>query len=419
MSIRFANSLFPNPFPPILVHRSLFSAAFFAFFCVWAPLGSAQKLVSTVLTMQSEDIRLPEDFLVRVDNDRLEVAMESFGLIDRDIPKSNLLVHLISSQNQVATARTNQDGKAEFEGVSKDTHYALVIAEPSVHAAIPVMTVSQSVADRMGVNNQSFKVPAITPDKAELLATINRDIPPVQEPTGELSDVANYIPEKLSSTLVQLQQDGSLNGRVVVLDRELARALRYAKLNFYQNQQLVKRTDSTPSDGSFSLQGINPGIYQVIAAGPAGFASFAFNVLPFNALSSIQRELGREGYVSTQLSPANQLCVCLIPPRMVNQSTQIIRKNYGATSDAGAGQPLAGGANGAGSGSSSFGGFSSGGGFGGGGGGFGGGGGGLGAGGGGFGSLIGLGALGAIAAVIADDSDGSNNNVVVSPITTR
>jgi hypothetical protein len=352
--------------------------------------------------IQSQQVQLPEDFFVRVDSGRLEVALDTAGAIDSAGPRSNLLVHLINAAGVDRTATTNAQGIAEFDKVKADEHYAVVVAADAMHAAIPVIAVSAETAKSKGISNTSLRLPVTTPNKQEVLAALNRDIPPTAfDARGELLNVADYRSETLSSYRVRLQADGSMLGRVVVLDRDLAESLRYAKLHFLRNSLVVFEADSDPVDGGFSLQGVTPGEYDVIAAGPAGYAAFAFEVLAGEEVAPPPVVTPEERPVAFYQPPvgADRLCVCLIPPRMLGTTSRVIRDVYVDPTGSPVAGPMAGG----------YGGYGGYGGFGGGAGGGGGGmmGGGLGA---------GLAGLAAMAAVIASDEEGNNNNAVVSPI---
>ncbi|MDZ4852150.1 MAG: hypothetical protein SGI77_22915 [Pirellulaceae bacterium] len=363
-----------------------------------------------LINLQSQDIELPEDFLVKVDGDKLQVALVSVGAIESQMSTANLLVRLFDSSGEEKVATSNQRGIAEFRGVKGDEMHALLVADAKAHVSLPVMTVSARTAAENNIETTSFKMPVMQPNPKEILVAINRDIPPTTGPAGEVYSANELDPQPVTTYRVRLQNDGDLLGRVVVLDRELADKLRYAKLTFMRNDQVVARTDSTPSDGSFFVQGLTEGLHGVIAAGPAGYASFAFDVLPAVGGESLPREgiLGKPvSYIAPNLN--ERLNVCLCPPRYVPQITNRIREAYGppiggVASQSGLGTPFGGGGFGGGG----FGG----GGFGGGGGGFGGGG----LGGGGFGNILGLAGLAGIAAVIANDNN--NNNTVISPITT-
>ena len=374
-------------------------------------IGAASRFV----LLQGQDFELPEDFLVKVDGDKLQVALVSLGIHEKRTSTASMLVRLFDSNGEEKVAKTNNRGVAEFDGVKAGELHALLVADENVHAALPVMTVSAQLAKDNAITADQFRLPLMPANPKEILASINRDIPPSKGPAGELYVSSDYSPQSVTPYAVRLQSNGNLAGQVVVADRELAEKLRYAKLTFMRNNQVVGKTDSNPRDGSFSIDGLSEGVYGVIAAGPAGYSSFAFDVLP----AIVKPELPVEGVFGKPVSfvqddPNRKLYVFLCPPKLVPNITKRIRDSYGPQRDDGAIAAFPGGSGGGFGGGGGAGGFG-GGGFGGGGGGLGGGGGGIFGGGGGiggFGPLIGLAGVGAIAAVIAND-----NNDVVSPVT--
>ncbi len=368
-----------------------------------SPVSSdeAKKATSFVFA-QSKDVELPEDFLVRVDGNKLHVTLESLGIIDSRRSTANLLVRLLDSNGNEKTATSNAQGDAEFSDVNDDELYALVVADKNVHGVIPLMTVSNEKATEKGIVSTRIRFPLMEANQTEILTSINRDIPPRSDVAGSLYTLEDYNLQGLNLYRVRLQSDGTLLGRVIVADRDLAESLRYAKLTFFRNNQVVARTDSSASDGSFSVANLDTGIHGVIAAGPAGYSAFAFDVLP-PKVDAGEAVIGLP--VSfLEANPSEKLFVFLVPPKMVDKVTDRVREAYALPTNGDtepiplAGQP----------------------GFGGGGGGFGGGSSGGGGGGGLGGGIGGIAGLAAIAAVVASsNNDNNSNNLVVSPITSQ
>jgi hypothetical protein len=360
---------------------------------------------SAFVFAQSKDVELPEDFLVRVEGNKLQVALESLGVIDAKRPTANLLVRLLDSSGAEKTATTNSQGIAEFTGVKPDELHAVVVADKNSHGVIPLMTVSESVAQAKGIVSTRLRLPIMETNQEEILASIGRDIAPSGVAGSSFYTLDDYNLQGLNLYRVRLQTDGNLLGRIIIADRELAENLRYAKLTFFRGNQVVARTDSLPSDGSFEVSGLETGIHGVVAAGPAGYSAFAFDVLP-PSIAPGQPEESLPGLPVSfaESKPSEKLFVFLVPPKLVNKVLARVREGMNTTTDSGATQSFAGQPG-------MPGGFG-GGGFGG--GGFGGGGSSGGGGIGGGGGLSGLAGLAGIAAIIANDS-GSNNNLI-SPI---
>ena len=379
------------------------------------------------IKMQSQDVELPEDFMVRVDGNKLQVSLVSLGAIDAQMSTSSMLVRLLNARGEEQEATTNAQGIAEFRDVQPDELHALLVADEKAHAAIPVMPLSAKNASMRGVNAKDFRLPVMPANKQEIMSAIVRGTTPSSNQTGVLSEqdselyaVSDYKLRAINPYSVRLQKDGRLLGKVVVADRDLEDKLRFAKLTFLQNNQVIARTDSNPVDGSFDIASMQPGMYGLIASGPAGYSSFSFEVLPSTISPLIGNgALGRPVSIG-QTETNEKLYVFLCPPKFVPKINEYCREAYGKPSDAAgatAGSGIPGsGAGLASSGMAGAGGFG-GGGFGGGGfggGGFGGGGFGGGAGG-GLGGLLGVGGLIAVGAIVA--SNDNNNTTTTSPIT--
>ncbi len=352
--------------------------------------------------VQSQDIELPEDFMVRVDGNKLQVALVSLGAIDSQMSTSSVLVRLLNSNGDEKEATANNQGIVEFEGVQPDELHALLVVDEKAHAAVPLMTVSAQTAAKRKTTAKNIRLPLMPSNPQEIMASINRGILPNSSTQGgELYAPGDYSLLPVNPYSVRLQRDGTLLGRVVVADRDLAEMLRYAKLTFLQNNKVVARTDSNPKDGSFSVPGFSPGIYGVIAAGPAGYASFAFDVLPPSRPAQLGEGILGRPVSLVQADSNERLYVFLCPPKLVPKITDLCREVYGQPiADAAGVQPVSGLT--VGNGASLAGGGFGGGGFG---GGVGSGGGGGIGGRGGLGGLLGIGGLIAVGAIA-----GTNNN---------
>ena len=358
-------------------------------------------LFVSFVNIQGQEIELPEDFMVRVDGNKMQVALVSIGAISPQMSTSSLLVRLLNSNGQEKEAMTDIRGIATFADVQPDELHALLVVDEKAHAAVPLLTVSTQNATLRNISSKQVSLPLMPVNREEILGSITRGILPTNNPGGELYGSGDYKLQPVNPYTVRLQKDGNLLGKIVVADRELAENLRYAKLTFLRNNQVVARTDSNPSDGSFNVAGLVPGLYGVIAAGPAGYSSFAFDVLPSAKQVRMGNSISGKPVSLVQADPNERLFVFLCPPKLVPKITDRIREAYGqpnvppTTTQPVSGLTMAG---------------NGGGGFGG--GGFGGGG----FGGGGFGGLAAIAGLTTVGAIAASNGNNSANNVV-SPIT--
>ncbi len=370
-------------------------------------------LLVSFVNVQGKEIELPEDFMVRVDGNKLQVALVSMGAISPQISKSSLLVRLLNSNGVEKEAMTDTRGIATFTEVQPDELHALLVVDEKAHAAVPLLTVSTENATLRKISSKQISLPLMPANREEILGSIARGILPTSEPGGDLYGTGDYKLQSVNPYSVRLRSDGNLPGKIVIADRELAENLRYAKLTFLRDNQVVARTDSNPSDGTFNVAGLRPGVYGVIAAGPAGYSSFAFDILPSEKPARLGEGILGKPVSFVQADSNEKLFVFLCPPKLVPQITNRILQSYGQSNVAStttqpvSGLTIAGNGGFGGGGAGGFGG----GGFGG--GGFGGGGAGRGIGLGGIAAIAGLATVGAIAA--SNDNNSANN--VVSPIT--
>ncbi len=399
------------------------------------PLLLNQQLPAGVpVLLQGEEIKLPEDFVARLDGDQLKVALKSFGLEPLS-DERELLVTLIQDDGSKTELKPDVDGTLVFDKVKAGLASLIVTSGRAAYAAIPFYAAPSLPASPA----RTFDVPL-----ASIEPGLIREGLDAADASGETVQVAgaakklsDYKSGGVNRFQVSLQSDGTLLGRVIVPQVGYEREIGGIDLTFYRNEKLVGKT-STADDGTFSVAGLQPAIHSVFAIGAAGHSAFSFevvgsfeNVLPLtDTQNSSTGRLVSTGVVPTKVvstlaqgTPSNELIVLIIPPRMMQQVRETVRSSYPASSTPSNG--LAGGpggspglgsfgnAPGMGSSAMSSGSMGSGGA---GGGGMGGGAAGGAAGGiGGLGGLLGIAGLAAGVSAISNDSTGNGN--LATPVT--
>ena len=381
--------------------------------------------------LQGKEIKLPEDFVARLDGNRLKVALKSFGLAERH-PNRDLLVSLIQDDGTSTQMQPDENGEMIFDNVQEGLISLVAASGQAAYAAMALYAVP-------AINNQpaaAYEVPVATVDEREVGAGV--DTAGTATPGSAATKLADYAPSVANRFRVHLQPDGVLLGQVIVPEAGFERTPGAVSLSFFRNGFLEGKTTSA-ENGSFAIAGLQPGLHSVFASGPPGHASFAFEILPPKAndlpLSGVRLK-GLERFVATrnaQAAGADELVVLIIPPRMMAACREAVISKYPVNTSASgvtpvgeplppatlggaplSGMPGVGGLPGGG-----FTGGFSGGGFGGGGfggGGFGGGGGGLG----GIGGLLGVAGLAVGVAALADDDDSGGFNVnLATPVVAR
>ncbi|MCY2973438.1 MAG: carboxypeptidase-like regulatory domain-containing protein [Planctomycetota bacterium] len=356
---------------------------------------------------QGEDVDLPEDFIARVEDGKLKVILESLGAQGQRSVRSNLLVSLLDEDGVKQVATTNSSGIAQFTNVRVDALHALLINDENFHAAIPILSVSPEKALEKNLVASDVRLAPMPADRDAILTSLASSSSPTSS-VGAVMGVGDFMPSSVSAYRVHLRKDGTLDGRVVVADRDLDRSQRYASITIFRDRQTVARATASAEDGSFGLPNLAVGAYGVIASGPAGYSAFEFEVLPASAALAMPKD--RQDLPVSLQPPAasSKLYVFLIPPKLMVRVRDEITNAYGVEpipTNMAAGPTV---------------GFPGGGGFGGGGGGFGGGGG-SGIGGGGFGGGGALAVAGIVAALATSGNNSTTSTnqppVIVSPIT--
>lgn len=379
--------------------------------------------VALVHLLQGQEIKLPEDFVARLDGNNLKLALKSMGLGETN-KERDLLVFLIQEDGEKSEMRPDEKGELTFYNV-KEGLAAIVVASGQVaYAAMAVY--AEKIAPAIDKVVAPFEIPVGSVEADKIRPGVDAA---GHAPRGEsVKRLADYRPRPINRFRVYLQPDGLLLGHVIVPEAGFERGVAGVNLSFFRDRIQVAQTVSA-DDGSFSVDGLTPGIHSVFASGPPGHAAFAFEVvapkiarLPISETENSAKSLLISTQAGTQreeiqpaamqpvlTEPADELIVLLIPPTLMPGVREVVGRMY----------PLGLGANfagplpiGPGLGAPSFGAPFSGGGFAGGyggGGGLGGGGGGIGGGLGGLGGLLGIAGLAVGVAALADDDDAGIN----------
>src|SRR5690606_28264859 len=73
----------------------------------------ASRMVQIPVLLQGEEIKLPEDFVARLDGDKLKVALKTMGLNQKSSDRE-LLVTLIQDNGSKTELRPDENGELVF-----------------------------------------------------------------------------------------------------------------------------------------------------------------------------------------------------------------------------------------------------------------------------------------------------------------
>ncbi|WP_153559013.1 hypothetical protein [Roseimaritima sediminicola] len=419
--------------------------AFAALLTITAGTGRAEPPQATTRPagfLQGERKEVPDDFFVELEQSRLRLKLQDFGLEDAQQGLEDSLVTLITPSGARQQPPSDAQGNVAFENVDEGP-LGIVVTGPDQHATVAVYARPLGRAPAAGESAEDGADAQAEPADEPLVAAANPFRLPVMRigASEVLKNTAGYTPQAAPTksfsseqyagflrynsvpTLyyrVRMQADGRVPGKVfTMVDPDLPLDYSGTNVTVYRAGEYIQSTPTTP-EGFFEVTGIRPGVYGVVAAGPLGYAAFAFEVVPSGdgplpepnvaatkAAPTIRTVAFRDGEVAAD-GVSDILFVPLIPPAMLDTLRRTLLEAYspflgGGDGGFAAGTPFGGGPFGGGG----FGG----GGFGGGGfGGGGGGGGGLGGGG-----LLGVAGLAAGLAALGDDDGGVVPPGVTSP----
>ena len=123
---------------------------------------------------------------------------------------------------------------------------------------------------------------------AATLRTMAADAPPqqlegtdYQESWRQVGPDEGHLGQRLRSHHVRISEDGMVPGRLSVINPATGDpgSIQRIRVHFVQGGKVVQQVQ--PGEGGiFQVPGLEPGVYSMIAAGPAGFMAYSVFVLP-------------------------------------------------------------------------------------------------------------------------------------------
>lgn len=391
-----------------------------------ATAGDGDALVRTL--MQDEQRRLPPDntVLFSAASRTVTLQLDALGQLDGSRLAGTTLT-VISPDGQRRQYQADSSGEVEIADITEGPH-AVVANNPQVHGSTLLVMQEEKKADprlknvEVPVRVGTGRMTLVRANADQILPIVDKYLPPSAAAStlaaSDLADVSAFGP---AAYRVRVADDGRLFGQVLSLIASGISGSDVAgtHLSLFRDGRPFAQTIAD-ARGRFMVPSVTPGPYGIIAAGPAGYAAFGFDVIPGSAVVDQVNDLGERFVATANANAATQvsdvLPVVLIPPAYIPQLVDVLRTFYGPLF--GTGIDGVGGLGGLapipGVGPLAPGGFAPGAAGFGPGGGFGGGGGAMG--GGGFGGLGGLASLAAIGAVVAATDDDDNPIIPIEPV---
>lgn len=300
------------------------------------PFAAADEPANLIL-LQDEDKELSRVQTVFYSAER-EASIELLVMGAADLGRDNTLVSVISPDGN--TERFSSEGQpiVTIENVRQGLH-AIVAASSSTHGTKLVNFRPEDERDDAADAPAAEKKPTPTPPARMTLAVTSADVlrPFVDRVRGLSEDGADSEFVDASFTRpdfdyrVVLRSDGMLVGRIFTVFKNPASiSVNGTQIGIFQNGSPVAAT-TCDANGDFSVPNFRPGFYGLIASGPAGYASFAFEAKEgggsLAAIGSPQQRLVSkiqlEGGVLSELIP-----VVLIPPSMIPEVIESLEETF-------------------------------------------------------------------------------------------
>ena len=184
---------------------------------------------------------------------------------------AELNVFFVQDGEIVNQTKTNSDGEFLVEGMSEGA-YSFVATGENGFAAYGVQVVANSGSDQP--NN--IEASAVSPKFSVVQEILDNRVP--EEITEEIQQLASRVqPNDVVSSNRVLLNNGQLSGNVIPIWGQ-RQSVDGTYVHIIKDDVKVAETQVN-AKGEFTIDNIEPGIYDFVAAGPSGFAAVSFEAV--------------------------------------------------------------------------------------------------------------------------------------------
>ena len=282
---------------------------------------------SRLVVMQDERPPLPEDNTVKIASSFDEVEIRLASLVNKT-EEFDLLaeVNVITPDLEKRKVTPDRDSKLKIDGLAEGLHMVLAESTDAI-ACIPfyVDRLADQLVDDIAAADRQITVPMI--DEG---AKISRAALAVYGGRGGDSNSVlaqprlEYDTAKRHDYMVRVTADGRLLGKVITQSPNSS-TLSLAGNNSLFLLQGGKRIREARSDqsGAFEFKDVTPGVYGVVASGPAGYTAFAFEA----GDASLAMQTNSDGHRFVALAGDSVLPVVLVPQTLLEPAAKQIRRS--------------------------------------------------------------------------------------------
>ncbi len=226
--------------------------------------------------------------------------------IDQETKKTSglaeLKVFFVQNGEVAGQSITDADGTFSVEGIAEGV-YSFVATGSNGFAAYGVRVVANDGNDQLNI----MEAAAVSPKFAVVKKILDEKLP--QDVVNQIAVSAepNGSERLIGSNRVRLI-DGSLTGHVVPILGDVA-AVEGTYVHILKNNEQVAEVQAD-KEGNFTVNDLEEGVYDFVAAGPTGFAAVSFHaVQDSGAESVIVQSDSDEVAVSAETSPVSSALV--------------------------------------------------------------------------------------------------------------
>ena len=241
-----------------------------------APMAISTELTAsfdTINAKRNHTISLNESGNVEGRIATIEAGSKANGL-------SDLQVFLISDGEVKHETKSDSDGLFSLTGVDAGV-YSFVATGKNGFAAYGVRVVENGVDSSINL----IEAAAVSPNTSVVKQLMDGELPmEVASAVLENATVSETASNTVGSNKVTLT-DGTLVGHVIPMLGDVSAANGTSVYIIQDNQQVAEA--QTDASGSFSVDDLEPGVYDFVAAGPTGFAAVSFEAVQQSDVASV------------------------------------------------------------------------------------------------------------------------------------
>ena len=237
--------------------------------------------ISTELTASFDTINAKRSHTISLnDSGNVEGRIATIEAGSKANGLSDLQVFLISDGEVKHETKSDSDGLFSLIGVDEGV-YSFVATGENGFAAYGVRVVENGVDSSVNL----IEAAAVSPNTSVVKQLMDGELPAqVASAVLENATVSETASNTVGSNKVTLS-DGTLVGHVIPMLGDVSAANGTSVYIIKNNQQVAEA--QTDASGSFSVDDLEPGVYDFVAAGPTGFAAVSFEAVQQSDVASV------------------------------------------------------------------------------------------------------------------------------------